>query len=780
MVLTNFNTNKKNMETVSVNHSLIKEKKIEAREYQLELARVVAEKGNTLIVAPTALGKTIIAILTSVFVLEKKTGQKILFLSPTKPLCVQHQKTFRELTNIPHEKITLLTGTTLPQKRKELFEKSQVICATPQTIENDLAKDNIKLNETGLVVFDEAHRAVGDYAYVFVAKQYLRQNSMAPLILALTASPGSTNEHIQDVCKNLFIKNIEIRSPTSPDVTPYTNEITTQWVKLELPENFKKIREQIFLFMKEKAIALKKKGLVHTEDPKMLSRKKILEAQVRIRKELAKNNVTKPSYFSAASETAALMKAGHAIDLIETQGTAPLCNYFETLEKQHEKKASKAVKKMLEDTHIKRAIELTKNTMQKKEVHPKLEKLKEILTTQFKENKDSRVLVFNHFRDSITFLEEYLKELPEIRAVKFVGQAARGNIKGMSQKEQIKCLNEFREGKHNTLLCTSVAEEGLDIPSVDLVIFFEPVPSEIRTIQRRGRTGRLSKGKTIILMTKETRDEAYYWSAIGKEKKMHQTLARIKKTNEQTTLFKQSTLTNYVEDLKNKVLIYVDSRERNSSVAKQLESMGAIIKIKQLEVGDYVLTDEIVCERKTIEDFLESMIDGRLFQQAEKMNSNYSAPFIIIEGRSEDIYSTRNIHKNAIIGALTTLALNNKIPVFFTSGERETAEFIYVTAKREQLGKDKNIRLRVGRKKNSLAEQQQYVVESFPMVGPQLAKALLTKFGSLKKIANATEKELQKTENLGEKKAKAIKKVIESEYSSKETQNGVLLNNEIP
>lgn len=231
---------------------------------------------------------------------------------------------------------------------------------------------------------------------------------------------------------------------------------------------------------------------------------------------------------------------------------------------------------------------------------------------------------------------------------------------------------------------------------------------------------------------------------------------------------KQETLGKHLKEKKNQIVVYVDSREQNSAIADKLESLGCEVHVKMLDVGDYVLSDAVVVERKTIADFLQSIIDGRLFEQLVNMKSNYEKPLLLIEGDISKIYSIRNIHKNSIIGALTSAALNYQVPIMFTGSVRETVDFLHNIAKREQLGSSKDIRLRIGRKKMTLAEQQRFIVESLPFVGPKMAKALLKKFGSVREIANAYSKDLQTVENLGEKKAKHIKKVFRAKYKEEE------------
>ncbi|MDO8538414.1 MAG: ERCC4 domain-containing protein, partial [archaeon] len=455
--------------------------------------------------------------------------------------------------------------------------------------------------------------------------------------------------------------------------------------------------------------------------------------------------------------------------LLETQGIEALEDYFNRMKAKNLKAgAPKALKFILSHDEIIKAMHLSNKLFQEKVAHPKIEKLREILQKQFAQNPNSRVLVFNNYRDSAKFLQTYLNQFEGIKAKKFVGQAMKENDEGMSQKTQIKTIEEFKEGKYNTLVCTSVAEEGLDIPAVDLVIFFEAVPSEIRSIQRRGRTGRLTNGKAIVLMARNTRDEAFYWASQGKEKKMHKTLAGLKKemSTVSAVVAKQTTLHKFNEEAKEKVLIYVDTREQASQSARELQLKDdVIVRVKQLDIGDFVLADQIGVERKTVSDFLQSMIDGRLFNQLISLAANYERPLIILEGDMQELYSLRNIHPNAIKGAMASIALNYRIPIIFTKDLNETVEWLYLIAKREQLGKDKDIRLRVGRKAVTEKELQQFIVESLPSVGPTLAKNLLKHFGSVKKVFNASEKQLVKVEKIGEKKAKEIRKIVDAQFN---------------
>ena len=177
-------------------------------------------KGNCLIILPTGLGKTKTAILAAAHRLNGFPNSKVLFLTVTKPLAEQIYNEIRECMDIDADKIALFTGSVAPSKRQEMWKNSIVTVSTPQCIENDIINNRIELDNVSLIVADEAHNAVKDYSYTWVAKQY-HKKSKWPRIIGLTASPGSDLDRIQEVCKNLYIEEIEIRTDQDPDVKRY-------------------------------------------------------------------------------------------------------------------------------------------------------------------------------------------------------------------------------------------------------------------------------------------------------------------------------------------------------------------------------------------------------------------------------------------------------------------------------------------------------------------------------------------------------------------------------
>ncbi len=516
--------------TEYIEHKNIKSKKVQKRLYQ-ELLTVKAIEQNTLVVAPTGLGKTIVAVLLIAYIYDPK--KNILLLSPTKPLITQHKKSLEEILTIDSQKIKLLTGTTTQEKRKEIYkQKGLIICATPQTIRNDILKGFIEEKDYNLIIFDEAHRGVGNYSYVEISS-YFNENIKR---LGLTASPGANRKKIQEVADNLKIKHVEIRTETDQDVVDYLKEIDLEIVFTELDEVSRKVSTLFESFIFEKVTFLNK---LNIRISKNYTKKQILQAQAIILDRIQKTQ--NKLLYVALSQTASILKVYHAKELIETQGFVSTKKYLDKLFKEaQEKKASRALKQIVNHENICKAYTSLLNIDPKKQIYSKQKLLVDYVKNFLKNNLKSKILVFNNFRENANLLVELLNKEKNICSVRFVGQATKVLDKGLTQKQQSQIIQEFRENKHNVLVCTSVGEEGLDIPSVDLVVFYDAVASEIRAIQRRGRTGRFSAGKVVLLLNKGTIDEHYYYVSLKKEKAMKKTLKNFhtpRKSKKKKTLF---------------------------------------------------------------------------------------------------------------------------------------------------------------------------------------------------------------------------------------------------
>jgi len=498
-----------------VSHPWINAGTIEKRSYQDHIANA-ARQGNLLCVLPTGMGKTQVAALVAAERLQKNMNAKILFMAPTKPLVDQHRNSFERMLKIGEDELKTVTGSDKPEDRKELYQKADIVFSTPQTIENDVKEGVLSLRNFSLIIFDEAHRCVGNYAYTYIAKRYMDQ-AADPLILALTASPGSHHEGIQNVKRNLFIDLVEIRTRDDEDVKQYVQKLEQDYISVELPKPIRSIIDSLSAVKNERIRKLMSWRIINYSK---INKTQILKLQQDLSKKKTGINM------AAISVLAEVLKTDHALALAETQCLASLQSYFSKLESEKEK--TRAAARMLNDKNFQDAIRATNDLVAKGTEHPKMEKLKSIVEEQLESDKYSRIIVFAQFRDTIAEIARQLGALKAAAPIEFIGQAKKKG-KGLSQKEQGQILNEFKMGFYNVLCASQVAEEGLDVVETNLVIFYEPTPSAIRKIQRTGRTARTQTGKVIVLIAKGTRDEAYHWSAHNKERKMTSTLYAMQK-----------------------------------------------------------------------------------------------------------------------------------------------------------------------------------------------------------------------------------------------------------
>lgn len=755
-----------------IDHPLIKSNAIEARLYQQVLAADVLKKGNTMIVAPTALGKTIVATLVAADRLEKVKNSKILVLAPSKPLAIQHESTFKEFLTVPCSSIT---GAVKTDERVKRWEESQIICATPQTVESDLLKGRYSLKDVSLVVFDECHHGVGSYSYVYLASRYVKESKFN-LILGLTASPGSDKEKIKEVFDNLYIQSIVVKTEEDNDVRPYFNPVAIDWVRVKMSSELEKIKTHVDKALKIRLKGLKNMGVIRTVSVNKLD---ILKARGRVQSAIARSVNPKKECFQAISILSAVINIQHSQELIETQGVVTFNKYVARLRK----KKTKAAKSLIQDPNFGKAIYLAREAEKHGLEHPKLKKVTDIIKKELGQNgqtklqsdryvkdadqKSSKIMVFTQYRDSLEMIHQKL-EKEGIKSAKFFGQASRDGEKGLTQKEQKEIIKAFKIGEYDVLLSTSVAEEGIDIPAVDLVILYEPVPSEVRMIQRRGRTGRKRSGRVKVLITNGTRDEGYYWASVNKERRMKHQLIDPDVLEELNS--------NAIERMENekrvKVLdptpkkeelpvVFADTREGNSKVIRHLSEMEIDVKVQAMAVGDYQVSDEVVIERKTAKDFVDSIVDKRLFKQARSLMEEFKRPLIILEG--DDLYNGM-INPNAIRGSIASIALDFGISIIPTRNAQDTAAMIKRIAIREQSGEKTPIQIRTDKKPVNLWEQQLFIIESLPNIGPVNAKNLLEHFGTVANIINASESQLQEVEGIGKKTAANIRKVVDSKY----------------
>jgi Fanconi anemia group M protein len=464
-------------------HKFVKKDSIEYRDYQVNLANQ-AMKQNCLVVLPTGLGKTTVALQVIAEYLLKGTGG-VLFLAPTRVLINQHYEFLKN--NLKIEDVAQITGEDLVNKRKKLWMNS-IICATPEITKNDLDRQIVSPNQFNLVIFDEAHRAIGDYAYVGIVERLVDSNAR---ILGMTATLPSEKEKAKEILNNLKILDIALRSEESPDVKPYIQETKTQWINVELPLELKQMQGLVKKSLDQRYMELKRNGL-------KISDNKSLSQLLRMRDFVLRSNrrSAKPLFTA--------IRIHYALNMLESHGVTSFLRFCE----RTSKKKGAGVKELFEmDPNFTQAITLAKSAQSKGIEHSKIPKLKELL-----ESIGGKTLIFTSYRDSVEVIHKKLIDM-NIKAGILIGKSGET---GLKQKQQIETVQKFRDGTYTVLIATRVGEEGLDISEVNHVIFYDNVPSSIRYIQRRGRTGRKEAGKLIVLIAKGTIDETYYW--IGKRK----------------------------------------------------------------------------------------------------------------------------------------------------------------------------------------------------------------------------------------------------------------------
>ncbi|MDE1725074.1 MAG: DEAD/DEAH box helicase [Thaumarchaeota archaeon] len=466
-----------------VEHKYIKKSAIEHRDYQHNLAKQAISE-NCLIVLPTGLGKTTVALhVIAEFLLRGKGG--VLFLAPTRVLAHQHYEFLKN--NLLIDDIALVTGEDLLTKRKKLWINS-IICATPEIVKNDLDRQIVSPEQFSLVIFDEAHRTVGDYAYSGIAERFA---NIDVRIIGMTATLPSEKQKAEEMVKILKIASIAQRTEESPDVSPYVQQTDTQWITVEIPPEMKEIQSLIKAAIDSRYMELKRLGL-------NLSGGRSMSELLRVRDFVIRQNRR------AAKPLFTAIRLIHALNVFESHGVT---SFLRFCERTQEKKGA-GIRDLFEnDLNFGKAVRLARQAQQKGIEHSKIDKLRDVL-----QGISGKALVFTSYRDSVDVIHQKLNEMG-IPSGFLIGKAGET---GLKQKKQIETIQKFRDDQYKVLIATRVGEEGLDISEVNLVVFFDNVPSSIRYIQRKGRTGRKDYGKLVVLIAKDTTDETYYW--IGKRK----------------------------------------------------------------------------------------------------------------------------------------------------------------------------------------------------------------------------------------------------------------------
>ena len=539
---------------------------IEARAYQLDAVNE-SLAGSMLLVLPTAAGKTAVAWMLIAEKLIQKVG-KILLIAPTVALVNQHLKGINKILALKEIEPISITGQNIANKRAAMWISSRIVIATPQVVRNDIINGILSIEEYSLVIFDEAHHCTGEHAMAQVGRLY-NSKSQNPLILGMTASPGSNISQVEEICKNLNLERIHLRTPEDPMISEYLSNLEVQEIKVNVPEEIIVLTNPLILW--QKGIVDRERRLGIYIMPGEINHIGLSNAMDRAKKAI---NRGKKSAYSSISQIGIAMRLHHLINHMLCQGTAASREFLNRLENEND---NKSVRNFMRDIRIQK---LLLEIKKKNEIHSKVGAVRRLVRERLRRNLDSKIIIFASFRDTITVLDEAMGDLKDARAIQFIGQTNRSSSEGLKPKEQIKRLEEFRNGSANILISTSVGEEGLDIPTADLVIFYEPVSSETRTIQRRGRTGRQREGEIIVLIAEGTRDENARSAALKREKNMHKVVQRVKRKLSLSNHIGENKLNNF------KVKKYDEIIDASEFIRKEKDSHApTVVKFDESKVN---------------------------------------------------------------------------------------------------------------------------------------------------------------------------------------------------
>lgn len=498
-----------------VSKKYIRADSLEARDYQENLANHAISE-NCIIVLPTGLGKTAVAAQLIAEFLARGTGASLL-LAPTRVLVEQHYQFM--LDHLTISDVSLVTGAETPKRRSKLWANS-VVCATPEVVKNDLVHGLVSTNDFNLVVFDEAHRTVGNYAYAAIAGAF---SGTSTRLVGMTATLPAEKQKVDEITQTLGAQSIESRIETSDDVKMYVQETKTEVIELHLSDDMAEIQGLIKRALDVRYSHLRSCGLD-------TGKNKSLSALLRLRMFVLshRKDAIKP-LFSAIRLT-------YSLNMFEAHGVTTFLRFCERAAKKNV--TAKAL--MESDEHFSKAVARARDLQKRGIEHPKIAKTLEILS-----KTNDKAIIFSSYRDSVDVIREKL-EGAGISADILIGKSGES---GLKQKKQIEAVSRFRDGDYRVLVTTRVGEEGLDISQVDLVIFYDSVPSSIRYVQRKGRTGRHRSGRLVSLITTGTIDVAYHWigkrkikaaqrgsSRLDKTPKKFQPLATAKKTSKTLSL----------------------------------------------------------------------------------------------------------------------------------------------------------------------------------------------------------------------------------------------------
>ncbi|KAI4206619.1 MAG: hypothetical protein LQ346_001009 [Caloplaca aetnensis] len=501
------------------------------RDYQYS----IVAKGlyhNMLVALPTGLGKTFIAATIMLNWFRWTEDAQIVFVAPTKPLVSQQVKACFEIAGIPRSETTMLTGNTPPGVRAEEWSSKRVFFMTPQTIVNDLKSGHCDPKRLVLLVVDEAHRATGGYAYVEVV-QFLRRFNSSFRVLALTATPGGSIESVQEVIDGLGISRIEIRTEESLDIREYVYSRKIETVLFDFNDEMVMIMDLFAKALQPLVDKLCGLNAYWGKDPMTLTPYGCTQARQRWMSSDAGRKAHWGLKGMVITIFSLLASLSHGIELLKFHGIGPFYRKalaFRDRPQESGSKGNKYWKEVHESDSFQKMMSRVQVWINNLDFvgHPKLEYLQRVVLNHFLDAGEgrgadapsgTRIMVFAHYRDSAEEIARVLKRNgPIIRPRVFVGQATSKESEGMDQKTQLDVIQKFKNGTFNTLVATSIGEEGLDIGEVDLIVCYDASASPIRMLQRMGRTGRKRAGNIVVTLMRGKEESNFIKAKDGYER----------------------------------------------------------------------------------------------------------------------------------------------------------------------------------------------------------------------------------------------------------------------
>lgn len=511
----------------------------EVRDYQYNIVRKALIQ-NTLVCLPTGLGKTFIAAVVMYNFYRWFPRGKVIFMAPSKPLVTQQMEACYEVMGIPQAHMSEMTGSLAPNLRQAAWHDKRVFFLTPQIISNDINREICPASLVCCLVFDEAHKALGNHAYVQVIRELSNHSRGNFRVLALSATPGSNYSQVRHVVQNLLIANVEIRNEDSLDIVPYTHLRLVEKVVVPLSDELLEAKNCFLNVVSVYVDRLHHRGCLSRRNPDQLSKFFCLKERERFRQK-PPDAISRLQFGAVEGDFAMVISLFHALDLLQFYGLLSFYTYWQEVlhgdkgqpRTRYELRYNVTFCRLMDGLerkfgNIKQNQDPSTSDSPKIKFdgysHPKFEKLEEIVLEHFAgadstEDEDTlktRIIIFTQYRESVREIEAVLnRHRPRVRPVVLIGQgqgSGGSNLQragGLKQKAQVQVMMKFRLGECNVLVSTCIGEEGLDIGDVDLIICFDAQKSPIRLIQRMGRTGRKRNGRVVVLLTKGKEENAH-------------------------------------------------------------------------------------------------------------------------------------------------------------------------------------------------------------------------------------------------------------------------------